>query len=221
LCNLATVNPTQLLTRVADLYLSADFKTPPADDSKAAPAQLSEVELNSKVGLYRDEHTGGLWKITLRDSKLRMGQGDDGMELIPVDADHFHAAPYGDSTPIVFDTAPGGKPRFQIRFAGFNPETYERVEAVSPATAQLGSYAGDYYSDEVESTWRIAANGEKLTAQINHLPPVPLESAFRDAFFGPVGPIEFSRDAKGHVDGFAVSGGRVRNFRFARKPPQQ
>jgi CubicO group peptidase (beta-lactamase class C family) len=217
LCNLATTNPTQLATRVADAYLAGDFKTPAADRLKAAPVQLSESELNDKVGLYRDSHTGGLWKISVRDSQLRMGEGNDAFELVPIDATHFRAAPFGDATPIVFDTLPGGKPRLQIEFAGSKPEVYESVQAVSPAKPQLSAYAGDYYSAEIEATWHIAVDGDKLTAQINHAPPVPLAPAFRDAFFGPVGPMEFSRDAYGRVTGFAVRGGRVRNFRFAKK----
>lgn len=221
LCNLATTNPTQLATHVADLYLAGEFKTPATDESKATPVQLSDAELNGKAGLYRDAHTGTVWKITVRDAKLRMGQGDDGFELTPLDAAHFHPAPFGDTTQIVFDTATGGKPRFQMVFEDGKPETYVSVDAVSPTKAQLAVYAGDYYSEEVEATWHIAVNGEKLSVQINHSPPVPLEATFRDAFFGPVGPMEFSRDAQGHVDAFAVRGGRVRNFRFVRKPPQK
>lgn len=86
---------------------------------------------------------------------------------------------------------------------------------------ELGPYAGVYYSPELETFYRIAVEEDGLVARHKRHGDLPLESAGPDAFTGPrwfFRKLEFSRDEVGEIEGFRLSGGRVRNLRFVRLP---
>jgi CubicO group peptidase (beta-lactamase class C family) len=99
--------------------------------------------------------------------------------------------------------------------------------AASPAAyalsaAELPAYEGTYYSPELEAIYRIVATPDGLVARHVRHGDIPLRAAERDHFTGDrwyFRTIGFSRDAAGSIDGFRLSGGRVRDLRFVRLAP--
>ncbi len=85
--------------------------------------------------------------------------------------------------------------------------------------AMAAWYAGVYFSEELNATYRVAADGTRLSVQPGLAPAVsliPLEG--RDEFGTPrQATLRFTRDRTGRVSGFTLSAGRVRDIRFARR----
>ena len=211
LCNLGSISPSRLSRQIADIYLAGELKK---EDPKpaAAAVKLSEQELAAKAGLYRNPRTESLRRVALKDGKLSVQFGETGIELTPLDANRFLTA----GQPMVLTFAPS---RLSESFDGGKPEVFEAVEAVTPTSAELREFAGAYYSDELDATYRIELDDGKLWLKRRKDRQRSLDPAYRDAFSGPPGSLRFVRDAEKRVTGFLLNSGRILNFHFARRGP--
>lgn len=112
--------------------------------------------------------------------------------------------------------APDGMSAVAPTTANAPPQAPERA-AVPRDVARAA--AGVYYSAELDATYRLAAASDTATLQIADGEPFPLRMIGPDRLGGTTGnwAIALLRDAAGHVNGFTVSAGRVRDIRFVRR----
>ena len=107
-------------------------------------------------------------------------------------------------------------------------ETSESEKAAEPAEdakpepltpEQLTEFEGDYYTEELDTTYSIRVHGDQLVAQHIRHDDILLTYAdghfLGNTWFFPE--IHFTRDDAGHVIGFKLTGGRVRNLYFEKK----
>ena len=218
LCNYGGTNPVLFARQVADLYLAKDFATPPSKPASTAIAAvtLSEQDLNAKVGAYWDAKLEEIGRVSLKDGKLQLSVSGLNAALIPADANRFRIE--GQPVEVVFEASASGAPsKMTLNIEGRSPFTYI---AVPPAdTSKLSEYEGTYYSDEIDSTYRVAVKDDKLMVTRKKFGPTPLTPAFRDAFssLSILGTFRFTRDPQNRVNGFRLSAGRIRNFRFVKQ----
>lgn len=97
------------------------------------------------------------------------------------------------------------------------PDEGIKSEPLTPE--QLTEFEGDYYTEELDTTYTIGARGDGLVAQHRRHGDIVLtytDGHFRgDAWFFPE--IHFIRDDTGCVTGFRLTGNRVRNLHFEKK----
>jgi hypothetical protein len=111
-----------------------------------------------------------------------------------------------------------GKLLLKLSRSGRKTDTFDSVEPFSPTAEQLNEFAGSYYSEELDTTYKMIVDNNRLVAVDRNGAKGPLTPSFRDAFAAlAAAQFEFSRDAQGRVAGFAVHAGRIRNVRFVRK----
>lgn len=85
--------------------------------------------------------------------------------------------------------------------------------------ARLQEYAGEYRSPELDSSYELAVESGSLTARHWRNPPATLSPTAEDVFSGDqwwFPEVRFTRDREGRVEGFAVTGSRVRDLIFER-----
>lgn len=105
------------------------------------------------------------------------------------------------------------------------PVAEGRQRGVTSAGAQtldseaLAAYAGDYYSDEVGATYRVAVKGGSLVFSARHIPMRTLTPVAPDTFRARGGlTLRFVRTSSDAAPtAFTVEAGRVRNIRFVRR----
>lgn len=113
------------------------------------------------------------------------------------------------------------------------PAVAEDAESPAPAASQrsaaatspldLTAYIGDYRSDELDVTYRIAAgrNPGELLLRPNRRPPMNLVPADRESFTatapGRTLPLTFQRGRDGRVTGFTLIAGRAPGLVFERQ----
>ena len=86
---------------------------------------------------------------------------------------------------------------------------------------EIAGFAGVYYSDELETTYRLAVEGGEflwLTRGVQRA-RLPLQAGPRDEFRGGGSTLRFEREAGGRVTGLTVDAGRIRGVRFVRQSP--
>lgn len=95
----------------------------------------------------------------------------------------------------------------------------EEAKSESLTSEQLAEFEGDYYTEELDTTYTICARGDGLVAQHRRHDDILLTYAgdhfLGDAWFFPE--IHFTRDDTGRVRGFRLTGGRVRNLHFEKQ----
>lgn len=82
---------------------------------------------------------------------------------------------------------------------------------------QLAEYTGAYYSEELDTTYRVVIENGMLLIKARNAPRVGLVSQTKDEFrqLGPT--FNFVRNDQRQITGFALSGGRARGIQFVRK----
>lgn len=89
----------------------------------------------------------------------------------------------------------------------------------APSKVEIASYAGRYYSDELEAVYTLVADGGRLIARHRRLGDIVLSRNSNDRFGGDVDAFAgavFERSASGKVTGFRVSSQRARAVLFRR-----
>ena len=102
----------------------------------------------------------------------------------------------------------GGQLRLQLPG---QPALVEKTGAVD-----LTTYAGRYFSDELETFYDMSVEGGQLVIRHRRFGPAALTHTSGDTFSGtlPVSQVVFRRDAQGKVTGFDAGNGRARDIAF-------
>lgn len=210
LCNAATANPTALARGVADVYLAAAL-TP-----RSAPVALQGVAvapgvLARRAGVYVQPTTLQVTELVMRGDKLYLGrQGNAALVAIAENRFRVTGQPFElvfyDGTPTRMERRPldGGQ---TLLFEGRAPLVL--------APQALAAYAGEYYSEELRSTYRVVAYDSLLTFGTGTSEPVDARPVYADAFVGGGYTIQFTRGGR-EITGFEVTNGRMRRVKFER-----
>jgi hypothetical protein len=98
------------------------------------------------------------------------------------------------------------------------PTTWVAEAPFAPSAEQLADYAGDYYSDEIDTVYHVRVENGELVAKYRPAMRLRLQPAFADGFEGDGNVFRFTRDgSSGRVDGFRVNAGRVLHLKFVRR----
>ena len=203
LCNLATITPRDLVTRVADVYLGADVATAPAT------ATLTPADLAGKAGTYFDPIHPGVLRFEATGSELRLAGSIE--PLFAVDRDHFRV---GRALDLQF--TPGALVAVSP-LDGFN-RRYVSVAPPHLTAAELAPFAGTYASEDLGVDFTVAVKDTGLVVRPPRTDDRPVAPLLADAFSGDLGVIRFDRNARGVISGFTLSTARAWGLRFTRAP---
>jgi hypothetical protein len=205
LCNAGSASPGVLGTRVAEIFLGSALR--PAPVQAAAKVRLSAAQLARRVGVFRHQRTNEPVEFVLRDSILAIR---DGGRLSAASENVF--------------TFNGGRVEFfdearRARILEDGDTTLLAREAPwTPTPSELADYAGTYRSDEAETWFTVAVNGDKLQWVDRYNDRRELTPAYRDAFVAANGTLVlFRRSASGAVKSVSLGLGRVRDLEYVRK----
>jgi len=220
LCN-TTTYPGELARRVADIYLAKELKDPTSALTDEKTVELSEDQRASKTGLYWNRENEWVRKIVLKDGKLRLLMSPlsrRSYEMEPLSANRFRLVGRPRAE-VRFEAAtPGARPRLAERFGGVKFRFYEPVAQFTPTRTKLAEYVGTYVSEEVEATYRVALQDDKLVLKRPRREAVSLQPLLRDVFsMGYT--IRFTRDSKNRVSAMLFNWYGIRNFRFTKRTP--
>lgn len=210
LCNLSFSSPSALARRVADVYLADKLKQETRKNAAATAIQLTEDKLKPKIGAYWNSWTGEAGKVTLREGNLFLSIPGYNKQITPTGENRF--AMSDQPGEVVFEAR-----KLVIKIEGRKPVVFE---AQQPAdTSRLAQYTGSYYSEEIDSTYKVAVENGKLILTRKKFRPSTLDPLFKDAFAtgSILGTIRFTRDRQNRVNGFTVFAGRVRHFAFVKQ----
>lgn len=214
LCNRSDADPSAFADQVADVLLAGRLEPRPASAAApGAPAITVPAEvLAARAGAWRSPKTGDLMLLEVRDNRLALMFGS---RAVPLDATALNRFRRG-GTFLVFEDAP--TPTLNVERDGRVTDTFVRLPPTTPDPAGLGVYAGLWYSEELDATWRLEPEGNGLRVEVRDRPNVTTRAVGADLFSAGQVHLSFTRDRKGVLTGFTVNAGRVRGIGFTRVP---
>jgi hypothetical protein len=117
---------------------------------------------------------------------------------------------------FAFRTIPRQPMRLEVSWNGGEAETLERVDDGAvwrPSAAALSEYSGSWFSQDLDSSWRLEPRGDRLMLRRRGQPDLTLRPVVRDLFVRGFGDtdssllarLQFVRDAGGRLTHFIVS----------------
>lgn len=220
LSNLGSFNTSRIARQVADIYLSEEIteEQPPAQQVKQREVEPNTALYDTFAGRYYFEP--GLIMTFVKENNQLILQQDGGpkVSLVP-ESDTEFSIRNRDAT-LTFQLNNVGDVTRLILTQGDNVMIGEKFEQVKLDAQQLKEFAGDYYSDELGTTYTLAVVDGKLVVQHRRHEDIQLNPTKKDMFLGEqwfFRQVRFFRDRENRVTGFRLSGGRIRNLRFDKK----
>jgi hypothetical protein len=216
LSNLGAFNPQRLALQVADVYL-ADHLAPEAAKETEAEADLAAYD--AYIGNYM--FPLGILNIAKEDGRLVAELADlPKLELLPESEDRFSVPDFGMTVSFQRDEA-GEVTQLTVHQGGQDTPA-KKIEPLTLTLEQLAKFEGEYYSDELGTTYTLVVEDGRLVAQHRRHDDVSLIPALVDQFSGEkprLAKVHFMRD-KTKIVGFRLSSGRVRNLCFDKQVHQ-
>ena len=214
-CNLTTSGPDSLAQKVAAIYVGDTMQPDTAAAWAAALAKAARVDelpttLRGWTGVWRNVERGEVRRTRLKGDTL-VSDGTTPTRYVSLGGSRFRAEAGAE---VRFEGE--GVPQRMIVRTASNTTTFTRADTAALDTPKLAEYAGDYRSDEVESTHTWKVEKGQLTEYAGYRRLGVLEPSYTDGFTRGGSVIDVVRDSKGRITGFLVESGRVRHLRFTR-----
>lgn len=203
LCNRGDANPSGLADRVAVAILGDRMGPAPAAPGGGAPAGVSVAPevLARHAGTWRSPGSGDLIVLEAQDGGLvPLGTRAPLRALAP---DRFARG----AATLIFESD-----ALRVERDGRVEDRFQRVPAV-PAGASPAAYAGSWYSEELDATWRLLPDSTGLRVEVRDRPMMRLRQVGPDLFSNGGRHLAFTRQGS-RLTGFTVSAGRVRGIGF-------
>lgn len=221
LCNRSDADPGQRARRVAELYLEGAMAAGPttALAGRVPPVEVPVARLAALAGHYWDADNRAVREVRLEEKKLFLLRGaEDRTELAPLGGDRFLVVGAPGAVEVRFERSTQGGHRMRVLYEDEPPEAFESFTRRTPTAEEVASYAGAYYSDELDVRYVLEARGSALFFGFNRPGDHPLQAQFGEIFTNPdYGTLEFERAADGAIAGFSLDAGRVRGLAFVRR----
>lgn len=214
LCNAFDIAPTPLALQVADLYLP---KEEPATPQVSSLPNNSGDEAREFAGLYWNDAGMQSFRFFYEQGKLLLDGGGEGrFALRPLGNNSYRLmeAPRRyvftfarDRTGIALQVDHEGSPLAQFR----------RVAERTPDVTALRAFEGDYYSPELDVTWKFVVRNGKLVLERKWTEPIEMQSVFGSVFLSPEGfALQFQRESGSKKMSVEISTERAKRVRFVR-----
>lgn len=221
LSNSAEYDPTSRAYRVADVVLEDVLgpraAAPDATDPNGGSGAQGAVDVPFRLlaeyaGTYR---LGPGWLVTIThgdEGLTAQATNEASFPMTAVSQSEFFVEAYGAS--MTFGRADGGGAVNHLLYRDIRAP---RVEPITRPLDRLDEYEGEFYSEELDTTYRMSVRDGVLVAHHRRHGDVELTPVLRDEFLGSqwfIPSLEFDRGDRGEVTGFRITQGRSRNLRF-------
>jgi CubicO group peptidase (beta-lactamase class C family) len=202
--------------RVADYFLHSDFKEKEnqgENEGKSISAIRVPDSLASRyVGRYK-LRPGWILNITREKDQLMTQATHEDKYLMYASSDTSYWIPaYGAS--MNFKRGKNGV----VNLLEYKHIQARRIDPFLPKPEELKAYEGTFYSPELASEYQLEGQQGQLILHQRRTGDFALIPEEKDGFSSDLGDLQFFRDSTGALAGFRLSGGRVKNLLFGKRP---
>jgi CubicO group peptidase (beta-lactamase class C family) len=221
LFNFNRFHPNGIARQVADIYLADQIKSQGSGGGQPVEVnyiQMSEQELKNKTGIFLEPINRSFWTLNIEEGKLAVSAAN-GMRfrIGPVSATEFREFQVPVRVDVRFENrGEGERPLMHLSIDRRKPQVFEPVIFVTQAPSELAEYAGEYYSDEAQATYKLSVENDQLVVTARRNRRLILSPALKDEFLAGNLNFDFTRDQQKRVTGFLLDTGPSINVRFVK-----
>jgi CubicO group peptidase (beta-lactamase class C family) len=213
--------PNWIARQVADIYLDDQIKSQASGGGQSGETQyiqMSEQELKDKTGTFLDPNNRSFWTLNIEEGKLAVSAAN-GMRfrIGPVSATEFREFQVPVRIDVRFENrGEGERPLMHLSIDRRKSQVFEPVKLVTPTPNELAEYAGEYYSDEAQVSFKVSVENDRLVVTGRRNRRLVLSPALKGEFLSGNFNFDFTRDQQNKVTGFLLDTGPSINVRFVR-----
>lgn len=219
LSNAAEFNPSKMAHKVVDIYLKDKIKTDKPKEIKEENNAKAVVVDENVVGTYVGDfelQPGVIISIRSIDNQLSaIAKGQPKVALTPISTTEYTIE--GVEAKIEFIPNKGENIKLLKIHQGGQIMEAQRVQVFDTSSVILSDFSGEFYSEELSTTYNFTVVKENLVAKHSRLSDFNLNPIKENMFEGEArffGQVEFIRDKNNIITGCKVSSGGVRNLYF-------
>ena len=215
-CNSDAASPGTLAKKVADIVLKPYLGPIPVSTNSATAKNA--IAGRYLTGAYFDATGGDVYHVLVRSKGVALEAGGASYPLTPAGGSSFRLG----STIVQFSIGKNGYATALQLNGGDEQIIARKFTPVTPTGAQLTGTTGNYYSPELDVTWRLQTQARTVVLEPSRNLPDgaqgPLHPQLPDTFTSDGGfLIRFTRNSAGAITGFSLSAGRgLRSLPFTR-----
>jgi CubicO group peptidase (beta-lactamase class C family) len=219
--NRADARPSVMALEVADIFLKNDYTVVPVSEPKTElPPKALEMKapFEQLTGDY-EEQDGYQFRVSIQDDKLHVVQFWNGTEYdLSLSKDSTNTYQIGEDNKLTFTFTDfkSKKARAIDLIQNGQLSVWNRMIELDISDINLVEFVGDYYSKELDVTYKLLLNGEVVTVQIANASPMSARVINVNRLTYQRGTINFVRH-KNEIVGFQLEAGRVKNLEFTKQ----
>lgn len=214
LTNLESINPTPLSYQILDLFLSDSTFEKSKKDKK--PKNISK-DLNRFIGQYKEINSDMKMEIFIENDTLKAkgSQAKKGTSLLAFEKYKFHRI---NNESVTYDFSKSKKQNLIISFGGA-PFYFKKAQFVQPETVKIKDFVGNYYSDELNTTYTFFEKDNKLFLTYKNHENIALSTVEKDEFGNNARTsYQFIRNKNNEITSMMLSSeGTVKNISFIKQ----
>ena len=218
--NSAEFNSGRMAHKVVDIYLKDKIRTEDKpeeikEESNSEAVAVDENVLGTYVGDF-ELQPGFIISISSMDNQLSaIATGQPKVALTPISTTEYKVE--GAEAKIEFIPNKGENIKLLKLHQGGQIMEAPRVKVFDKSSVFLSDFSGEFYSEELSTTYNFTIVNDNLVAKHSRLSDFNLNPIKDNMFNGEAwffGQVEFIRDENDMITGCKVSNGRVRNLYF-------
>lgn len=212
LSNLNTVNPREIAYDIADIYLKKEFIFEKKNKEEFNEIEVSRDILNSYVGEYEVE-SGSTINISKYKNSISAKFKYSPLHIFkPLSENEFINSDINMKIEFLND----GSENINVTNNG-TTKICPKLEPYKKSSINKTEYIGKYYSDELETNYKIVLDNDKLILKHYKVEDKELEILYKDTFL--LTPdsrfvLKIIRDENNNITGFDITTLRSRNIWF-------
>lgn len=221
LANRGDANPTRKSFQIADIFLKNKFvekleKIETKTEKLKTTSTIEKFTLNQLIGNYEIQ-AGVVLEIRLKNDSLNVLQSwnKSSYDIINTTGNTYEI-PENNSIQFEFSGLKEAFVQTLKVFQNGKETVCKRKEEVDFPTLNINDFTGNFYSTELDATYLLYTEDEKLKLKIANYDTQELSIYDIDTFTADVGLVRFNRSNEA-INGFELDAGRVTNLKFEKK----
>jgi len=216
LCNEGSIDPSGLADQVADIYLADRIVKEDADDKPTSVFAADPATFDDYTGRF-EVMPGVSLEISRADDRLIAAipsQFEE--EMVATGKDAFSIPKLGASAAFKRN-ADGEVEAIDLEISGRQIDAKKLPPLPLATPEQLAEYTGSYYSEELDSVFRLYMENDELMGRIGYTDPNTVVMTEPDTFEVTMVKLVFARGDDNAITGFEIDAGRATGIRFVRR----
>jgi len=203
----------KIADQISQLFLQNKSETVVTNTALTNPIKLDTNSLKKHEGMYWNDTDNYSRKIYLEDDTLwYLRSNNKKSPLIPIAENEFQIGGINEKLVLTFEKNTN---KLSLISADNSIKTFEKYEDKAPTIEELKAYTGNFYSNELETFYKISLKNGKLYGYHSRWGEFEIQILKKDVLsWSGMSISKYKRNKKGTVIGFNITMNRIRNLWF-------